>query len=408
MPPDPPRLSRRLAFDPPVTRLAAAVAARRARGVETIDLTVANPTQVGLRYPDAELAEALSRGASAPYRPEPRGLLPAREALAAALSTPADPVSPDDLLLTASTSEAYAFLFKLLADPGDEVLTPVPSYPLLDELAALDGVRLVHFPLEPGRSGPYSVPRFAFEPGALARAVTPASRALVVVHPANPTGAYLSPAEQEAAASLCAARGLALVSDEVFADYPLSDAPRAGPAAARGDGDLLAFSLGGLSKGAGLPSWKLGWIRAGGSPAVRRAALAALERIADSYLSVSTPVQEALPEILRLAPRIRRAIAGRTAGNLGHLAAVLVAHPALELVPPEGGWAAVLRIPRLLPDEEIALALLDEAGVLVHPGYLFDFPDDGYLALSLLPEPGRFAAGVERLVAFLDRRLGGR
>ena len=403
MPPDPPRFSRRLAFDPPVTRLAAAVAARRARGLETLDLTETNPTRVRIPYPEGELAEALARGAAVPYRPEPRGLLSAREALAAALSTPADPVSPDDLLLTASTSEAYAFLFKLLADPGDEVLTPVPSYPLLDELAALEGVRLSHVPLEPGRSGPRFALRFDWEPGALERAITPASRALVAVHPGNPTGAYLSPAEQEAAAAACAARGLALVSDEVFADYPLSDAPRAGPAAARSD--LLAFSLGGLSKGAGLPSWKLGWIRAGGPVAARRAALAALERIADSYLSVGTPVQEALPEILRLAPRIRRAIAGRTAGNLGHLAAVLAAHPALELVPPEGGWAAVLRIPRLLPDEEVALALLDEAGVLVHPGYLFDFPDDGYLVLSLLPEPGRFAAGVERLVAFWAERL---
>jgi alanine-synthesizing transaminase len=402
--PDTPRLSRRLTFDPPLTRLAAAVAARRARGEETLDLTVANPTQVGLRYPDAELAEALARGAAAPYRPEPRGLLSAREALAAALSTPDDPVSPDDLLLTASTSEAYAFLFKLLADPGDEVLTPVPSYPLLDELAALEGVRLGHFPLEPGRSGPRFALRFDLEPDALERAITPASRALVVVHPGNPTGAYLSPAEQEAAAAICAARGLALVSDEVFADYPLSDAPRAGPAAARSD--LLAISLGGLSKGAGLPSWKLGWIRAGGPPAPRCAALAALERIADSYLSVATPVQEALPEVLRLAPRIRRAIAGRTAGNLGHLAAVVAAQPALELVPPEGGWAAVLRIPRLAPDEEVALALLEETGVLVHPGYLFDFPDDGYLVLSLLPEPGRFAAGVDRLTAFLAGRLG--
>ncbi len=397
MPPHRPGFSRRLPFEPPPTRLAAAVAARAARGAETLDLTVTNPTQVGLRYPQAELAELLARGAAAPYRPEPRGLLAAREALAAALSRPGDPVSADDLLLAASTSEAYGFLFKLLLDPGDEVLTPVPSYPLLDDLAALEGVRLGHFPLEPGR-------RFALDPGALARAVGPATRALVVVHPNNPTGGYLSPREQDAAAALCAARGLALVSDEVFADYPLSDAVRAGPAAARDE--PLAFSLGGLSKGAGLPSWKLGWIRVGGPAAERRGALAALERIADTYLSVSTPVQEALPDLLRLAPRIRRAIAGRTAGNLGHLVAALEALPAVALLPPEGGWSAVLRIPRIVPDEELALGLLAETGVLVHPGYLFDFPDDGYLVLSLLPEPGRFAAGVERLAAYLGERLG--
>lgn len=375
-----------------MTRLAAAVAERSARGQETLDLTETNPTRVGLPYPEAELAEILARAAAAPYRPEPRGLLSARQALAEALSRPDDPVSPDDILLTASTSEAYGFLFKLLLDPGDEVLTPVPSYPLLDDLAALEGVRLGHFPLEPGR-------RFALDPDALDRAIGPAARALVVVHPNNPTGGYLSPSEQDAAAAVCAARGLALVSDEVFADYPLSDAPRAGPAAARDD--VLAFSLGGLSKSAGLPSWKVGWIRAGGPAAARREALAALERIADAYLSVSTPVQEALPKVLRLAPRIRRAIAGRTAGNLGHLAAALAAQPAIELLPPEGGWSAVLRVPRLLPDEELALGLLARWGVLVHPGYLFDFPDDGYLVLSLLPDPARFAAGVDRLIAFL-------
>jgi hypothetical protein len=406
VPPSLPRLSRRLPFAPPLTRLAAAVALRAARGAETLDLTVSNPTQVGLRYPEAELAEILARGATAPYRPEPRGLPAARQALAAALSRPDDPVSAEDLLLTASTSEAYGFLFKLLADPGDEVLTPVPSYPLLDDLAALEGLRLAHFPLAPerlagaGRAGL----RFALDAGALARAVTPATRALVVIHPNNPTGGYLSPAEQEAAAALCAERGLALVSDEVFADYPLSEAPRAGPAAARGE--ALAFSLGGLSKGAGLPAWKLGWIRAGGPAAARREALAGLERIADTYLSVATPVQEALPEVLALAPRLRRLIAGRTAGNLGHLRAALAPFPALELLAPEGGWTAVLRIPRLRPDEELALGLLEATGVLVHPGYLFDFPDDGWLVLSLLPEPARFAAGVERLLGFLAEPPG--
>jgi alanine-synthesizing transaminase len=388
------RFSRRLSFDPPVTRLAAAVAERAARGEETLDLTETNPTRVGLPYPVAELAEILARGAAAPYRPEPRGLLAARQALAVALSRPGDPVSPDDLLLTASTSEAYGFLFKLLLDPGEEVLTPVPSYPLLDDLAALEGVRLGHFPLEPGC-------RFALDASALERAIGPATRALVVVHPNNPTGGYLSPSEQDAAAAVCAARGLGLLSDEVFAEYPLSDAPRA----ARDD--VLAFSLGGLSKLAGLPSWKLGWIRAGGPVSARREALAALERIADAYLSVSTPAQEALPEILRLAPRIRRAITGRTAGNLGHLAAALAPFPAIERLPPEGGWSAVLRVPRILPDEEIALGLLAATGVLVHPGYLFDFPDEGYLVLSLLPEPARFAAGVDRLTAFLAALVEG-
>jgi len=387
------RFSRRLSFDPPPTRLAAAVAGRAARGEETLDLTETNPTRVGLPYPEAELGEILARGAAAPYRPDPRGLLSARQALAAALSRPGDAVSPDDLLLTASTSEAYGFLFKLLLDPGEEVLAPIPSYPLLDELAALEGVRLGHFPLEPGR-------RFALDAGALERAAGPATRALVVVHPNNPTGGYLTPSEQDAAAAVCAARGLALVSDEVFGDYPLSDAPRAGPAAARGD--VLAFSLGGLSKSAGLPSWKLGWMRVGGPPELRRRTLDALEHVADSYLSVATPVQRALPGVLALLPRLQAMIRDRLLGNLRTLREALSRVENAELLLPQGGWSAVLRVSHTLPDEDLALRLLEREGVLAHPGYFFDFASEDFLVLSLLPEPGRFGEGVRRLAGLLQ------
>jgi alanine-synthesizing transaminase len=393
------RLSRRLPWEDPWNRLTRAAAERTGRGLPAIDLTESNPTRVGLAYPEEELAELLGRAAAPSCPQHPLGIWEAREALAAALSRPADPVAPDDLVLTASTSEAYSYLFKLLGDPGDEVLGAVPSYPLLDSLAALDGLVLRHFRLEPGR-------RFALDPGAVERALTRRTRLLALVHPGSPTGSFLSVTEQDAVAALCAARGLPLISDEVFADYPLADPPEgavnAGPAAARGE--MLSFSLGGLSKSAGLPSWKLGWIRAGGPLAERRRVLAALELVADSYLSVATPVQRALPGVLALAPQIRAAILGRLRGNLAALGAALAGLPEVDLIQPQGGWSAVLRVPRLLPDEELALKLLDRAGILVHPGYLFDFATEGFLVLSLLPEPALFAEGTACLASYLAHR----
>jgi aspartate/methionine/tyrosine aminotransferase len=389
-------LSHRLPWEGSPNRLTLAIEARRARRRETIDLTETNPTQVGLPYPEEELAEILGRAASPDYRPHPRGRIEAREALAAHLSTPGDPVSPDDLVLTASTSESYSFLFKLFADPGDEVLTPAPSYPLLDSLAALDSLVLRHTPLSLEKE-------FALDPEEIAFDLSPRTRLLAVIHPGNPLGQFLSPGEQEALARLCAERDLPLISDEVFADYPLEPAlgaQRAGPAAARGE--ALAFSLGGLSKSAGLPSWKLGWMRVGGPPELRRRTLDALEHVADSYLSVATPVQRALPGVLALLPRLQAMIRDRLLGNLRTLREALSRVENAELLLPQGGWSAVLRVSHTLPDEELALRLLEGEGVLVHPGYFFDFASEDFLVLSLLPEPGRFGEGVRRLAGLLQ------
>lgn len=383
----PVRWSRRLPWEHPPNRLTRAVEERRARGLPVLDLTETNPTRVGIPYPEEELAEILRRAADPTYEPHPRGSAAAREALAASLSC-----SPDDLVLTASTSESYSYLFKLFGDPGDEVLTAAPSYPLLDSLAALEGLSLSHFHLSPGR-------RFALDVERAELSLAPRTRLLALVHPGNPTGAFLSPQEQAAVSGLCAARGLSLVSDEVFADYPLDEGPRGGPTAAA-SGEALSFSLGGLSKSAGLPSWKLGWIRVGGPADLRRRAVAALEMVADSYLSVGTPVQRALPEILELAPRIRSAILDRIRGNLVTLRDMMKA----ELLEPAGGWSAVLRFALPQPDEELALEVLERAGVLVHPGYFFDFETDDFLVLSLLPEPARFADAVGHLRCHLDRR----
>jgi alanine-synthesizing transaminase len=397
-------LSRRLQWDQACNALAAEVAARKARGLATIDLTESNPTRVGLAYPEAELAEILRRSAAAGYPPHPLGLPEAREALAAALSRPGDQVAADDLVLTASTSEAYSYLFKLFGDPGDEVLTAAPTYPLLDELTLLDALVLRHFRLEPGR-------RFALDPGEIERALTPRTKLLVLVHPANPTGTFLSQPEQDAVVELCAARGLPWISDEVFADYALDGKAegegarrhRAGAAAARDE--TLCFSFGGLSKSAGLPGWKLGWIRVGGPAAERRRIVAALERVADAYLSVSTPVQRALGHLLLLAPVIRAAIRERLHTNLAALEHTFGGLPAMEIYRPEGGWSAVLRAPRMLTDEDLVLGALRQAGVLVHPGYFFDFENDGFLVLSLLPESAQFAEGVHFLAKYLGELM---
>lgn len=386
--------SRRCHWSVPPNRLAEAREARRASGGEILDLTESNPTAVGLLdgFGD-ELADIFGRAARARYSPEARGLLSAREALAARLSQDGDPVHPDDLVITASTSEAYGFLFKLFADPGGEVVTPVPGYPLLDELATLESLALRHVAME--RHG-----RWRLEADDVGRAFSDATRLLVVVHPNNPTGSFLARDEQSALAALCARRGVPFVSDEVFLDYPVDDRPgRAGPAAALGEGAVL--SLGGLSKSAGLPHLKLGWIRIGGTPSGRAAIAAGLERVADNWLSVSTPVQQALPELLALAPRIRAGIAARTRRNLAALRERLRPLPHVESLPVEGGWCAVLRVPGSIPDDELALALLVEDGVAVQPGFFFDFGVEGYLVLSLLPEPGLFDRGVDRLAARL-------
>jgi aspartate/methionine/tyrosine aminotransferase len=342
---------------------------RRKRG-ELLDLTESNPTRAGLPYPHDELADALGRGARATYDPDPRGLQAAREVLGRHLGC-----NPGDLLLTASTSEAYSFLFKLLCDPGDAVLTPTPSYPLLEHLAALELIRLETFPLEFHR-------RWEIH----GVTPTPATRALIVVNPNNPTGSFVSASEQDALASL----GLPIISDEVFLDYALDSQ---GTTFVRDD--VLTFTLGGLSKSAGLPHFKLGWIRVSGPG--REEALDALELIADNFLSLATPVQVALAGLLRIGETIRETIRARTKANLDTLRSTVSDTPEIQLLPVEGGWSAVLRVPRTRSDEELALALLDR-GVLVQPGYFFDFAQEGHIVLSLLTGPDVFAEGARRIV----------
>ena len=369
--------SRRTNWKPSANRL---TIARQKRGPDILDLTQSNPTTAGIEYPLQELAAALSHAARAAYDPQPLGLLSARHALAAELGCGAD-----DLALTTSTSEAYAFLFKLLCNPQDEVLIGTPSYPLLEHLTALELITLRTFPLE-------FHTRWEIDVVALRQAVTNRVRAIVLVNPNNPAGSYISAREQDDVARL----GVPIISDEVFLDYPLEGS---GTTLVRKD--VLTFTLGGLSKSAGLPHYKLAWIRVSGPEQARRDAIGALELIADSYLSVATPVQAALPDLLRIAPRIRSAISARVRSNLDALRTAVRDVPSARVLPVEGGWSATLQIPSVGSDEDLAVRLVEEHGVVVHPGYFFDLPGDRYLVLSLLTPEGTFAEGVRRIVGMI-------
>jgi alanine-synthesizing transaminase len=362
--------SKRARWDAAVNELTLA----RSNRTGLLDLTETNPTRAGIAYPLDALAEAMGRAARAPYDADPRGMRSAREALAEHLHC-----HPDDLLLTASTSEAYAFLFKLLTDPGDSLLTATPSYPLLDHLAQMEHVTLRTFSMELHRRWEiHDVP------------VDEGTRAILVVNPNNPTGSFVSEAEQERLAQL----RLPIVSDEVFLDYPLE-----GHGSTFVRNDVFSFTLGGLSKSAGLPHYKLGWIRVSGPE--KTEALHALEMIADNYLSVAAPVQRALPELLTLGATIRDAISQRTQRNLAVLRTLNCV--SIETLPVEGGWSAVLRVPRTRTDDELALRLLD-AGVIVQPGYFFDFEREGFLIVSLLTAEDVFREGMRRIVEVLEER----
>jgi len=374
--------SRRTGWDHRANALAARLEAARAAGGDLLDLVESNPTRVGLAWPPGVLAAALADPRAATYEPTPRGLAEARAAVAGYLAGRGAPADPERILLTASTSEGYGLLFKLLCDPGDEVLVPAPSYPLLELLADLEGIRLVRYPLR--YDGDWHV-----DLGALAAAASARARAVVVVSPSNPTGALLSGAELAAVERLCAEHGLALLGDEVFADTALAPTPSV--LAAR---ECLAFHLSGLSKVCGLPQLKAAWIAAAGPQALVLPALERLETVADAYLSVSGPAQLALPALLGLRESFLGPLRARLAENRATLAAIRGA-PFGPLAS-SGGWTAVLRIGETVDEEALCLALLDD-GVAVQPGFFYDFERPGHLVLSLLPEPARFRAGLRRI-----------
>jgi aspartate/methionine/tyrosine aminotransferase len=355
-----------------------------------IDLTITNPTVAGFSYPSSVL-DALSASAGIRYAPEPFGMRSAREAVAGDYRRRGISVAAEQIVLTASTSEAYSLLFKLLCEPaGDAVLTPVPSYPLFDHLTRLDGVRAIPYRL--AYHG-----RWMVEIDSVDAAWTSKVRAVLGVSPNNPTGSALATDELGELASRCAERDAALILDEVFADYALHDRDSVQDAS-----PCLRFRLGGLSKSAGLPQVKLGWIAVDGSQPAVDAALERLELICDTYLSVSTPVQVAAPSLIAAGALVRHAIVERIRANYATLGELVAAYPAIERLHADGGWSAVVRVPSTRSEEDLVIELLERDGVMVHPGFFFDFAHEAFLVVSLLAEPAAFREGVSRMLERAD------
>ena len=382
-------LSRRLPPHADLNALTRALASRRAEGRPVVDLTESNPTRAGFSYPP-DLLAPLASARALRYEPQAFGLECAREAVAADHARRGVTIDPARVVLTASTSEAYTWLFKLLCDPGDTVLVPSPSYPLFEHLTRLEAIRTVPFHLE--YHGRWEIDFESMD------AAPPGTRAIIIVSPNNPTGSFVSPRELERLFALCRDRGWVLIADEVFADYPLdTDAPVTDIAARA---DVQCFTLGGLSKSAGLPQLKLGWIVAGGPHAASAAALAGLELIADSFLSVSTPVQVAAGALLERGAAIRAQIHQRVQTNLSAFRGIATSFPACDVLKTEGGWSAVVRVPATRTEEQLVVGLLDREGILVHPGYFFDFPREAFVVVSLLPPPPVFSDAAARLLQF--------
>jgi len=381
--------SRRLPPNPVANALSCRLEEIRHAGGSWVDLTESNPTRAGFAYPQ-DLLCAMADTRALSYEPHPFGMIHARAAVAADCTRRGATIDPAQIVLTASTSEAYAWLFKLLCDPDDRVLVPRPSYPLFEHLTRLEGVRAEPYDLEYHR-------RWTVDFVSLARAATAGARAILVVSPNNPTGSYMTRSELARVSDICARSGLALVVDEVFADYPL-DAPDDRVTDVALATDVLAFSLGGLSKTVGLPQLKLAWIVVGGSAPTRDEALRSLELIADSYLSVSTPVQIAAGELLARGAAVREQIHGRARVNLDALRQAAARFPACEVLSCEGGWYAVVRVPAHRTEEALVLELLERERILAHPGYFFDFPREAYLVVSLLLPPDVFAGAADRML----------
>jgi alanine-synthesizing transaminase len=387
-----PSFSSRTHWDVSLNRLAQRHAELSRAGEPILDLTESNPTRCGFAYPSEDILAALAGPESLVYVPDPLGLRSAREAVGVYYQVRGRAgIDPESIVLCASTSEAYSWLMKLLCEPGDQLLIPAPSYPLFDFLAQIEEVGLERYPLE------YEG-RWALDLDALADRCGPRTRAVVAVQPNNPTGSFLTTDELVELARFCASRGLALISDEVFADYPFEGAP--GSRASALDLSLpLTFTLGGLSKAVGLPQMKLSWIVAGGDGQSRDEALARLEVLGDTFLSVNTPIQRAAGRILQAGAAVQEEIRRRVRSNRSALLSLRGADSTWECLAAEGGWYAVLRVPRVMTDEAWALALLERDRVYVHPGHFFDFATDGHLVVSLLPREEIFREGVSRLVA---------
>jgi alanine-synthesizing transaminase len=404
-----------------------AVEEMRARGARLLDLTASNPTQVGLKYDTEAILGALRSERALDYDPQAKGLLLARQAVSryycerrsrgdGGSATDGSPnrveVDPERIVLTTSTSEGYSYVFRLLCNAGDELLVPKPSYPLFEFLADLQDVKLVPYPLIYDHG-------WQLDFHSMEKAVTSRTRGVVLVHPNNPTGSYVHASELGPLNEFCGAHGLAVIVDEVFLDYALRDEISAAnavelrstgqPGAAvpafsppapsfAGNQDVLTFTLSGLSKISALPQMKVAWVVTSGPVDKVAAAMARLEVIADTYLSMNAPVQWAVPVMLEQRESIQRQLIRRVRTNLAELDRQLVPQDSCQRLSVEGGWYAILRVPVTRSDEDLAIELVREKSVLVHPGHFYDFESDGYLVLSLIAAEEEFKKGVERLL----------
>jgi len=375
---------------------AAAIEEHRRRGRPLLDLTNSNPTTCGFRYPQERLFAGLTNRRALLYEPESQGLRPAREAIAnyyrgrPGFFGANSSVDPGHIVITSGTSEAYSYIFRLLCEVGDDVLVPAPSYPLFEYLADLADIHAVPYPLTYDQG--WQVDR-----AGLVSALTARSKAVIVVHPNNPTGSFVKRDEAQKLAEICASRDLAIIADEVFLDY--TDGTEL-PSTFACQSPVLTFTLSGLSKISLLPQMKLAWIVISGPEALARTAMQRLEVIGDTYLSPSTPGQLALPEMLDMRGHLQAQMRQRLCANLGFLDALLPRGGPLECLKREGGWYVVLRVPVTRSDEDLAIELLESCDVLVHPGHFFDFSRDGFLVVSLIVGEAEFQEGARRLHDF--------
>jgi len=368
----------------------------RAQGAKILDLTVSNPTRAGVHYDKPAILSSLASPHSLDYDPQAKGLREAREAVASYYRDEHNlrDLNPEQIILTTSTSEGYSYVFRLLCNPGDELLVPKPSYPLFEFLADLQDVKLVPFPLLYDHGWQIDFP-------SLRKANTQRTRGIVLVHPNNPTGSYISETELTELNAFCRERDLALIVDEVFLDYTHDGQPR--PSFANNQ-DALTFTLSGLSKIAALPQMKVAWVATSGPRQQTEEALARLEVIADTFLSMNAPIQWALPELLAQRKNIQKQLHERVRQNLAELDRLLALQKSCTRLSVDGGWYAILRVPVTQSDEELSIELLEKTSVLVHPGHFFDFPTDGYLVLSLITPTDDFSEGAKRLLAHLNSR----
>src|SRR5579864_5220613 len=364
----------------------------QAAGREVLDLTISNPTRAELHYDAEAILQALTNPKAMDYDPQPKGLRSARKAVAGYYGKQHDDVDPESIVLTTSTSEGYSYVFRLLCNAEDEILVPKPSYPLFEFLADLQDVKLVPYPLLYDHGWQIDFP-------SLYKAVNHRTRAVVLVHPNNPTGSFVADAEGDALNQFCREYNLALIADEVFLDYAHDGVPRPTFAAGR---EVLTFTLSGLSKIAGLPQMKLAWIVSSGPDEQVSAALARLEVIADTYLSMNAPIQLAAPVLLEQRWSIQPLLLDRVRANLGDLDRGLAQQKGCRRLQVEGGWYAVIRVPVMQSDEDLAIEILRKLSVLVHPGHFYDFPSEGHLIISLITPTHNFRVGIARVLELLS------